>query len=425
MKYLVILLILIGFAGIAYAESPPVIITQVELWGPESFHVDNVNACIFGTTSLGPWAVGWIELYNTQNKTITIYDVVLKSSSWEEGFQPITLEPNQYCYLLTQDKISTRVGPGGSLGNEPPPHNDEIAVLKYSEQTTQHAFSTTSLTDDYADTRTWQLVDGKWIFNEANIKLVPTKIRLDSPLKQFKSGISADQIQCNVGLVLTQKIDYSTACVKSESLEKLRERGWAKILFEIQIQPDQTKPTSEINVMCMTLEKSKDTATFFKVPSYLPDGYSFKCSFSGTPYESYMIFYNKKVPDEWVSHYPQLISEGAIFIHQTDEKRSVGEKEFATYGSASQRIQDTYDEVMVENPSLHPQLIKINGMLAYAVDSCSNCGKQTANFTDGTIIQKSTFTETKIKFIDENGITYFLEGGIPLNELVKVAESLQ
>ncbi len=198
-------------------------------------------------------------------------------------------------------------------------------------------------------------------------------------------------------------------------------------LGESEIAEDgfNAEPDSKVNVMCMTLEKSKDTATFFKIPSYLPDGYSFKCSFSGTPYESYMIFHNKKVPDGWISNYPELISDGAIFIFQTDEKRLVGEKEFAIYGSATQRIQDTYDGVMVENPSLHPQLIQINGMLAYAVDSCNDCGIQTANFTDGTVIQKHTSAETKIKFIDENGVKYSLQAGIPLNELIKVAESLQ
>jgi hypothetical protein len=45
--------------------------------------------------------------------------------------------------------------------------------------------------------------------------------------------------------------------------------------------------------------------------------------------------------------------------------------------------------------------------------------------TDGTIIQKSTSTEAKIKFIDENGVSYFLKAGIPLSELIKVAESLR
>ena len=267
-------------------------------------------------------------------------------------------------------------------------------------------------------------------------------ITISSPLKQFKSGIHPEDVKCKESLILVTKYDGFPACIKPESYAKLILRGWALVPKYIPGEmpkgieiPDDVdvkefeqimkENDSKINVMCMTLEKSKGTATFFKVPSYLPDGYSFKCSFSGTPYESYMIFHNKKVPDEWVSNYPQLISDGAIFIHQTDEKSAVGEKEFATYGTAEQRIQETYDSVINGNPSLKPQLIRINGMLAYAVDSCSDCGVQTANFTDGTIIQKSTFTEAKIKFIDENGVKYFLEAGIPLNELIKVVESLQ
>ena len=240
--------------------------------------------------------------------------------------------------------------------------------------------------------------------------------KLDSPLKQFKSGIPNYKITCKEGLkLLIRTNDGPAACVKPDTATELQTR-WHKM--------DSKSNSSEINTMCMTLEKSKDTATFFKVPSYLPDGYSFKCSFSGTPYESYMIFHNKKVPDDLVSNYPQLISDGAIFIHQTDEKSVVGEKKFATYGTAEQRIQETYDSVINGNPSLKPQLIRINGMLAYAVDSCSDCGMQTANFTDGVIIQK-TATEAKIKFIDKNGVSYFIKAGIPLNELIKVAESLQ
>jgi len=78
---------------------------------------------------------------------------------------------------------------------------------------------------------------------------------------------------------------------------------------------------------------------------------------------------------------------------------------------------------MESNPSLEPQLIGINGMLAYAVDSCNDCGIQTVNFTDGAFIQKSTFTETKIKFIDEDGINYMLKTTLPLDELILVAES--
>ena len=275
--------------------------------------------------------------------------------------------------------------------------------------------------------------------------------KIASPLKQIKSGIKYHNVQCNEGLELVyKKGDNTSACVALETKIELTVRGWAedsRILLgcigervnlcypedkdeyrkslERYYYGFSTEPNSKISVMCMTLEKSKETATFFKVPSHLPDEYSFKCSFSGTPYESYMIFHNKKVPDGWISQYPQLISDGAIFIYQTDRKSAIGEKEFAKYGSATQRIQDTYDDIMMKNPSLHPQLIRINGMLAYAVDSCSDCGIQTANFTDGTVIQKSVSTEATIKFIDENGVSYFLKAGIPLNELIKVAESLQ
>ena len=187
----------------------------------------------------------------------------------------------------------------------------------------------------------------------------------------------------------------------------------------------KSESNSEINQSCMTLEQSKVIAPFFKVPSYLPEGYLMKCSMSGMPYESYVLYHNKDVSDGWIGKMHMLIDEGAIFILQTDERNLVGGKEFVTFGTAEQRIQETYDEVMEKNPSLQPQLIRINGMLAYAVDSCSDCGVQTANFADDTVIQKSTSTETKIKFIDEYGISYMLKTSLPLDELILVAKSLQ
>jgi len=47
-----------------------------------------------------------------------------------------------------------------------------------------------------------------------------------APLKQFKSGISIDEIQCKENLVLIQKYDDSPACVKPESVPKLVQREW-------------------------------------------------------------------------------------------------------------------------------------------------------------------------------------------------------
>ena len=49
-----------------------------------------------------------------------------------------------------------------------------------------------------------------------------------SPLKQFKSGISLDDIQCKDNLVLIQKYNHSPVCVTPETKIKLVERGWVK-----------------------------------------------------------------------------------------------------------------------------------------------------------------------------------------------------
>ncbi|AFS82605.1 cupredoxin domain-containing protein [Candidatus Nitrosopumilus sediminis] len=58
---------------------------------------------------------------------------------------------------------------------------------------------------------------------QKNMKLDPI-----SPLKQFQSGISFDEIQCRETLVLVQKNDGSPACVTPETKIKLVERGWIK-----------------------------------------------------------------------------------------------------------------------------------------------------------------------------------------------------
>ncbi len=56
-----------------------------------------------------------------------------------------------------------------------------------------------------------------------------------TPLKQFKSGISIDEIQCKESLTLVTKNNGSPACVKPESIPKLVERGWVKL---VPIQPE-------------------------------------------------------------------------------------------------------------------------------------------------------------------------------------------
>ena len=60
--------------------------------------------------------------------------------------------------------------------------------------------------------------------------LIVSKIKktLDSPLKQFKSGVSINDTQCKDNLFLVIKSSNSSpACVKSETVNKLLLRGWA------------------------------------------------------------------------------------------------------------------------------------------------------------------------------------------------------
>lgn len=62
-----------------------------------------------------------------------------------------------------------------------------------------------------------------------------------SPLKQFKSGVPIDEIQCRDSLVLLKKYDNSPACVKPESASYLENRGWT-ILEQNLLPISEIKP---------------------------------------------------------------------------------------------------------------------------------------------------------------------------------------
>jgi carboxymethylenebutenolidase len=50
---------------------------------------------------------------------------------------------------------------------------------------------------------------------------------LNSPLKQFKSGIPIEEIKCKENLITILKKNGNPACVKPLTAEKLIERRWA------------------------------------------------------------------------------------------------------------------------------------------------------------------------------------------------------
>ncbi len=55
------------------------------------------------------------------------------------------------------------------------------------------------------------------------------------PLKQFKNGIPYIEIECNLGLLLIQKFDGAPACVTTETVFELINRGWVSdIIIAVQ-----------------------------------------------------------------------------------------------------------------------------------------------------------------------------------------------
>jgi len=90
-----------------------------------------------------------------------------------------------------------------------------------------------------------------------------------TPLKQFKSGIPIDEIQCRESLILVTKHDGSPACVKPETKQKLIERGWTKFV-SIELEIDkfgtyQMQKNDEIFEIKYTIEGGNITKI---IPDY-------------------------------------------------------------------------------------------------------------------------------------------------------------
>ncbi|MBI1829524.1 MAG: hypothetical protein HY222_04950 [Thaumarchaeota archaeon] len=206
---------------------------------------------------------------------------------------PITLHPHEYCYLQTANRVDTRVGVGGSLGNDAPPHNGSAITFGYSIQTykgkVSYQDSTPEFSDNHADTKTWQLVDRNWIFKEANIKHeFPTKTTLLSPSKQTQSGINVKDLKCKEGFVVVIKKSDPTnwylqdvpLCVTPSSASKLVDRDWGVPVQTMPIQNtnstityyvegskiDQIMPDLATSGLALSLETTGDSKMTLFIP---------------------------------------------------------------------------------------------------------------------------------------------------------------
>src|SRR2546428_2158051 len=78
-----------------------------------------------------------------------------------------------------------------------------------------------------------------------DVPVIHSKESLSSPLKQIKSGTSAKDVKCNQGLVLLiKKLDNSPVCLKSQTAQKLVERGCGTIIQEGKIHTSNKNQSS-------------------------------------------------------------------------------------------------------------------------------------------------------------------------------------
>jgi hypothetical protein len=175
---------------------------------------------------------------------------------------------------------------------------------------------------------------------------------------------------------------------------------------------------------CMDEETMKRYASFnLKTPNYIPDGYELACGRIDR-YEATLAYSQSKI-DNIPGNKLEFIDNGGIILHITAEKIMMGEEIFnREIGNTTQAIIEMYEYILKENPSLNPQLIKVNNRLAWAYEKCFDCGKQEVNFGDGKIISRSYGTPSVVFFYDEDGILYRFDGGIELQELIKMADSI-
>ena len=80
--------------------------------------------------------------------------------------------------------------------------------------------------------------------------ILPINADIESPRKQMKMGISADDILCKTGLELVIRINGMPACVKPETVDIMQERG---MLINTEVSTSNAKivtvPASSMSIV--------------------------------------------------------------------------------------------------------------------------------------------------------------------------------
>ncbi len=201
--------------AVSLKQEPPITIDQVELYGPST----NQTVCGSSEIEIQNVIVGqtsqWFELYNPTNNTV-------QTGGYDFG---ITHPPQIGTPNITSDTPSITIGPHQkcvfALTNPDGPVIDDprnvVISFAYRYNGTEYTVTTPPLTDTYNDTRTWQLIDGNWIF------------AAPSPYKQLQSGVKAENVICNQDLVSLERPQHEPICIEPSNAQRLESLGWTKV----------------------------------------------------------------------------------------------------------------------------------------------------------------------------------------------------
>jgi hypothetical protein len=171
------------------------------------------------------------------------------------------------------------------------------------------------------------------------------------------------------------------------------------------------------NPACLPIQDMKSIMPTLKIPQRLPTGYEYKCG-AGNSFEVNTLYSNSIVDKAaFAENIEDFVREhkGAILVRMAIDPQ-------VTNGTAAV-IRD-YNSILEGNPGLKPQLLDINGKLAWGHEIALNGGKQTATWADGTQLTNTFDMPARLRIYEE-GTIIRLEGYVPLQELVDIAKSLQ
>ena len=215
MKYLVLVLILIGFSGSAFAQYMG---NTSDVQPEKSFPIENRIGSVQALDVPFELKSQHYAEISAENLTITFLKVVGDSR-------------------CPSDVTCVWEGKADLIFNISKNQSQEITLSTYTNNTVnvfdKYKIQLIDVKPYPTSTKTIKPEDYVAILKITHDDKIPNMehpvTKLLSPLKQIKSGISIDKIQCNDSLILVTKYDDSPACVKSDTKTTLIERNWITV----------------------------------------------------------------------------------------------------------------------------------------------------------------------------------------------------